>query len=81
VPYPSAVDDHQTINAGHLVAAGAAVLIPQTELTAESLAAELQRCCADRALVIDRAVRARALAKPNATRDVVDLCLSLVQAS
>ncbi len=79
VPYPSAVDDHQTINAGYLVAAGAAVLIPQAELTAESLAAELQRCCADRALVIDRAVRARALAKPDATSDVVDLCLSMVQ--
>jgi UDP-N-acetylglucosamine--N-acetylmuramyl-(pentapeptide) pyrophosphoryl-undecaprenol N-acetylglucosamine transferase len=81
VPYPTAVDDHQTINAGYLVAAGAAVLIPQGELTAESLAAELHRCCADRALVIDRAVRARALAKPNATSDVVDLCLSMVQAS
>ncbi|MBT76978.1 MAG: undecaprenyldiphospho-muramoylpentapeptide beta-N-acetylglucosaminyltransferase, partial [Chromatiales bacterium] len=35
VPYPSAVDDHQTKNAGYLVAAGAAVLIPQSELTAE----------------------------------------------
>jgi UDP-N-acetylglucosamine--N-acetylmuramyl-(pentapeptide) pyrophosphoryl-undecaprenol N-acetylglucosamine transferase len=81
VPYPTAVDDHQTINAGYLVSAGAAVLIPQAELTAESLAAELHRCCADRALVIDRAVRARALAKPNATSDVVDLCLSMVQAS
>ena len=81
VPYPSAVDDHQTKNADYLVAAGAAVLIPQSELTAELLAAELRRCCADRALVVDRAVRAHSLARPDATRDVVDLCLSMVQAS
>ena len=81
VPYPTAVDDHQTKNAGFLVAAGAAVLIPQSELTAESLADELRHCGKDRALVIDRAVRARSLAKPDATSDVVDLCLSIVQAS
>ncbi len=81
VPYPTAVDDHQTRNAHHLVAADAAVLLPQSELTAEILAAELRRCCDDRGMVVDRAVRARALAKPDATNDVVDLCLSMVQAS
>jgi len=78
VPYPSAVDDHQTKNGRYLVAAGAAVLIPQSELTPELLAAELRRCCDDRALVVDRAERARSLARPDATSDVVDLCLSLV---
>lgn len=81
VPYPSAVDDHQTKNARYLVAAGAAVLIPQFELTPELLATELRRCCADRALVVDRAMRAHSLARPNATSDVVDLCLSMVRAS
>ncbi len=81
VPYPTAVDDHQTKNARYLVAAGAAVLIPQSELTPELLAAELRRYGDDRALLVDRAVRARSLARPNATNDVVDLCLSMVQAS
>ncbi len=81
VPYPSAVDDHQTKNAGFLVAAGAAVLMPQSGFTAERLAAELRRCCDDRTLVVDRAVRARALARPAATSDVVALCLSMVQSS
>jgi len=81
VPYPSAVDDHQTKNGRYLVAAGAAVLIPQSELTAELLAAELRRCCDDRALVCDRAERARSLARPDATSDVVDLCLSMVRPS
>ncbi|MAF84509.1 MAG: undecaprenyldiphospho-muramoylpentapeptide beta-N-acetylglucosaminyltransferase [Gammaproteobacteria bacterium] len=81
VPYPSAVDDHQTKNARYLVAASAAVLIPQSELTAELLATELRRCCEDRTLLIDRAVSARKLARPDATSDVVDLCLAMVQAS
>lgn len=80
VPYPTAVDDHQTKNARYLVAAGAAVLLPQSELTADLLAAELRRCRDDRTLVVDRAVRARSLAKPDATREVVDLCMSMVQA-
>jgi len=81
VPYPTAVDDHQTKNARYLVTAGAAVLIPQPELTADRLAAELHQCCADRASIVDRAVRARSLAKPDATNDVVDLCLTIAGAS
>jgi len=81
VPYPTAVDDHQTKNARYLVAAGAAVLMAQAELNAQLLAAELRRCCDDRALLVDRAVRARSLARPHATNDVAELCLSMVRAS
>ena len=44
VPYPYAVDDHQTGNARYLVDAGAAVLMPQTGLTPASLAAEITKC-------------------------------------
>jgi UDP-N-acetylglucosamine--N-acetylmuramyl-(pentapeptide) pyrophosphoryl-undecaprenol N-acetylglucosamine transferase len=80
VPYPSAVDDHQTGNAEYLVGAGAAVLMPQPDFTAESLAAELAECVADRQIVIERAVNARALAKPNATRDVVERLLATADA-
>lgn len=81
VPYPSAADDHQTGNAQYLVAAGAGVMIPQSSLTPESLAAELEICISDRQAVIDRAVRARSLAKPEATREVVDRCLAMAGVS
>lgn len=81
VPYPSAVDDHQTRNADFLVAAGAAVLLPQSELTPESLAQEINRCLGDRRILQERATRARAVAKPDATRDVVEICLAMVSDS
>lgn len=77
IPYPSAVDDHQTGNARYLVSADAALLIPQSELSAERLAKALESCARDRALVLQRAVRARALARPDATQDVVERCLAL----
>jgi len=77
VPYPAAVDDHQTGNANYLVQAGAGVLIPQDALTPELLAEELDRCCSDRHLVTDRAVRARTMSRPNATADVVARCLAV----
>jgi UDP-N-acetylglucosamine--N-acetylmuramyl-(pentapeptide) pyrophosphoryl-undecaprenol N-acetylglucosamine transferase len=80
VPYPSAADDHQTGNAEYLVAAGAAVMIPQHDLTRESLADELRVCVSDRRVVIERAVSARSLAKPNATREVVERCLAMADA-
>jgi len=77
IPYPSAVDDHQTHNAGYLVDAGAAVLMPQVELTAERMAVEIERCIDDRELVLRRATAARLLARPDATREVADLCLAV----
>jgi UDP-N-acetylglucosamine--N-acetylmuramyl-(pentapeptide) pyrophosphoryl-undecaprenol N-acetylglucosamine transferase len=77
IPYPSAVDDHQTHNAGYLVDAGAAVLMPQAELTAERMAADIERCIDDRELVLRRATAARSLARPDATREVADLCLAV----
>ena len=81
VPFPAAVDDHQTKNARYLVDADAGVLMPQAELTPQLLAAELQRCIADRNLVRERAVRARELAKPAATDDLVAACLSVEKAA
>jgi UDP-N-acetylglucosamine--N-acetylmuramyl-(pentapeptide) pyrophosphoryl-undecaprenol N-acetylglucosamine transferase len=77
VPYPAAVDDHQTRNARYLVDAGAATLLPESTLTPESLAAELKRH--DRALVRDRADRARALARPDATAAIVRACLGVAR--
>lgn len=76
VPYPAAVDDHQTRNAAYLVNAGAATLLPETELTADRLATELRPFVRDRGLVVDRAERARALAHPAATDAIVARCLA-----
>ncbi len=67
VPFPGAVDDHQTRNAAWLVDAGAAVLLPQAQLSPTRLAEELRACSKDRALLLERARRARALARPHAT--------------
>lgn len=76
VPYPSAVDDHQTKNGQFLVEADAAVIIQQSELTAERLAAEIGRYADERELVISRAEHARSLARPAATEDVAATCLA-----
>ena len=76
VPYPYAVDDHQTTNARYLVDAGAAVLMPQDALTPEVLAEEIRTCASDRNRVVERAIRARELARPDATREVTDICLA-----
>jgi len=81
VPFPGAVDDHQTRNAEHFVAAGAGVLLPQAGLTAERLAAEVATLAGDRALVLRRAERARTLAKPRATAEIADICQQLGEAA
>ena len=75
VPYPHAVDDHQTGNARFLAEAGAAVLMPQTELTPQRLAALLQQMNRERLLAM--AVKARECAKPDATARVADVCAGL----
>ncbi|MBA1149343.1 undecaprenyldiphospho-muramoylpentapeptide beta-N-acetylglucosaminyltransferase, partial [Ectothiorhodospiraceae bacterium WFHF3C12] len=75
VPYPHAVDDHQTANARYLADPGAAVLIQQSELTAERLAAEIAALAGDRSRVLAMSTRARELGRPEATRKVADFCL------
>ena len=77
VPYPSAVDDHQTLNAMFMVEAGAAVLMPQATLSPQSLAQELRLWAADRDAVVERAVKARSQAQPEATAILADVCLAL----
>jgi UDP-N-acetylglucosamine--N-acetylmuramyl-(pentapeptide) pyrophosphoryl-undecaprenol N-acetylglucosamine transferase len=77
VPFPHAVDDHQTLNARYLAEAGAAILLPQGELTPGRLA-ELIRSL-DRERLLAMAEAARALARPGATREVADICMELAQ--
>jgi UDP-N-acetylglucosamine--N-acetylmuramyl-(pentapeptide) pyrophosphoryl-undecaprenol N-acetylglucosamine transferase len=71
VPFPHAVDDHQTANAQFLAQAGAAMLLPQRELTPERLAA-LRNL--SRAQLLEMARKARALAMPDATANVAKIC-------
>ena len=79
VPFPFAVDDHQTSNAKLLTDVGAGMCIAQSSLTAQRLADELGRLTRDGLRV--QAIKARTVAKPNATRDVARVCLDVVQAS
>lgn len=72
VPYPSAVDDHQTANAQFLSKAGAAVLMPQSELTPERLSQWLMTT--DRTQLLKMANQALTLAKPFATARVAEVC-------
>jgi UDP-N-acetylglucosamine--N-acetylmuramyl-(pentapeptide) pyrophosphoryl-undecaprenol N-acetylglucosamine transferase len=81
VPFPAAVDDHQTSNARQLVAAGAGVLIPEAELTAERLAQELHGLLDDRERLLGMARAARALAVPDAAERVADACLGAGRAA
>jgi len=77
VPFPYAVDDHQTANARFLAEHGAAVLIQQRDLSAERLA-ELVRSL-DRPALLRMAQNARALGKPDAARVVAERCLELAR--
>ena len=71
VPFPHAVDDHQTSNAKFLSAAGAAILLPQGGMTPESVA--LIRGYT-RGQLLEMAGRARALARPEAAEAVARAC-------
>lgn len=74
VPFPSAVDDHQTFNARYLSDRSAAILLPQAELTPRRLADLLLGFTREK--LLDMANRARALGKPDATRIVADHCMA-----
>jgi UDP-N-acetylglucosamine--N-acetylmuramyl-(pentapeptide) pyrophosphoryl-undecaprenol N-acetylglucosamine transferase len=75
VPYPAAVDDHQTANARDMVEAGAAAVLQENELSDISLAGLLQEWLVSRDGLLKRAHRARALAQPNALGRITKLCL------
>ena len=77
VPYPYAVDDHQTQNARFLTAAGAAELLPQAQLRPAHLAARLRHYQLDRVQLLNMAYAARALAQPDAASTVAENCLAV----
>jgi UDP-N-acetylglucosamine--N-acetylmuramyl-(pentapeptide) pyrophosphoryl-undecaprenol N-acetylglucosamine transferase len=72
VPLPSAVDDHQTVNAGFLVDQGAGWLVPQRELTSQKLADMLLKM--ERPTLLDKGLEAKKLQKLDATGQMVAAC-------
>jgi UDP-N-acetylglucosamine--N-acetylmuramyl-(pentapeptide) pyrophosphoryl-undecaprenol N-acetylglucosamine transferase len=76
VPFPHAVDDHQTGNARFLSTAGAAILLPQDQLTPERLA-ELRHL--SREQLLQMAEKAHALARSDATATVAQACMEIAK--
>ena len=76
VPFPHAVDDHQTSNAKFLASAGGAILLPQDEMTPKSISLIRNYT---RGQMLQMAERARALAKPESAADVAGVCEELAQ--
>ncbi|WP_404368486.1 undecaprenyldiphospho-muramoylpentapeptide beta-N-acetylglucosaminyltransferase [Marinobacter sp.] len=80
VPFPHAVDDHQTRNAEYMVKAKAALLVPQSRLKPELVAEILSDLANSRDQVLKMAQSARTLARPDATERVVNYCLEAANA-
>ena len=74
VPYPYAVDDHQTGNARYLENAGAAIVKQQAELSKEWLVELISDFSANRNKLLDMAVAARKLAIPGSAKTIADAC-------
>jgi UDP-N-acetylglucosamine--N-acetylmuramyl-(pentapeptide) pyrophosphoryl-undecaprenol N-acetylglucosamine transferase len=79
IPLPTATDDHQRKNAEALVRQGAARMVEQRELTGERLATEIARLAGDARALASIAEKARALARPDAARLIVDKVLELAR--
>ena len=75
VPYPYAVDDHQTSNAHYLEDAGAAIIKQQDELTTDWLVEMINDFSSNRNKLLDMAKAARKLAIPDSAKTIADACL------
>jgi UDP-N-acetylglucosamine--N-acetylmuramyl-(pentapeptide) pyrophosphoryl-undecaprenol N-acetylglucosamine transferase len=78
IPLPTAIDDHQTANAKHLVDQGAGLSLVQKELTAEKLADLIKEYSADRNNLILMAKKAQQIAIPDSAKHVVAICENLL---
>ncbi|MEA5444839.1 undecaprenyldiphospho-muramoylpentapeptide beta-N-acetylglucosaminyltransferase [Gammaproteobacteria bacterium AB-CW1] len=74
IPFPAAVDDHQTANAEFLEASRAARLLPQDRLEAGELKELLEPLLGNRSQLLEMAKRARLMARPDADQVVADAC-------
>jgi UDP-N-acetylglucosamine--N-acetylmuramyl-(pentapeptide) pyrophosphoryl-undecaprenol N-acetylglucosamine transferase len=75
VPFPHAVDDHQTRNAEYLVEAGAAVLLQESDTDARSLSAVLKGLMSHRGKLLEMAEKARGVSVPDSAERVANLCM------
>lgn len=80
VPLPTAAADHQTANAKALAAAGAAELIPQTELTAERLDHAVRTLVINPTALAERSAAAASRARPKAAEDIARHILDMIGA-
>ena len=80
IPFPAAVDDHQTANATPMAQAGAATIIDESVLSDELLADTLRGWLGNRDQLRERARIARSLARPDALADITNACLELAGA-
>lgn len=80
VPFPFAADDHQAVNAHAMVDAGAALLFAEKDLTGEKLADELLALDADRGRLSKMSRASGLLGRPEAAREIADVCVSLCAA-
>ena len=76
VPFPAAVDDHQTRNGESMLRGGAARIVQERDLDAASLAALIGELTADRPRLLVMAEAARAAATPDAAERVADFCMT-----
>lgn len=79
IPFPHAIDDHQTANARFLAQRDAALVAQQSELSADKLGDWLSELAVDRARLLKMAKRAREVARPDATQLVVHECLAVAR--
>ncbi len=77
VPYPYAIDDHQTENAKYLAEKGAAILAKQDELTQEALTQVLEALMTDRDRLLEMSNKARDAAMPDATQKTAIICADI----
>jgi UDP-N-acetylglucosamine--N-acetylmuramyl-(pentapeptide) pyrophosphoryl-undecaprenol N-acetylglucosamine transferase len=78
IPLPTAIDDHQTANAKHLVDQGAGLSLIQKDLTAEKLADLIKEYSTDRNQLMWMAKKAQQIAVPDSAKRVVNICEKLV---
>jgi UDP-N-acetylglucosamine--N-acetylmuramyl-(pentapeptide) pyrophosphoryl-undecaprenol N-acetylglucosamine transferase len=81
IPFPAAVDDHQTKNAAGLVASGAARIVQERDLTAALLGDAIAELTASRAKLLAMAEAARAAAVTDAAARIAELCISAGEAA
>lgn len=79
IPYPYAIDDHQSANAREFTAPGSGLVVPESMLDAASLARELERLLADKQMLLEFAERARSGAKTDAAERLAAACIEAAE--